>query len=137
MSGRKREARTLAAFGVPASVVLAAAGIALWRDIGTYPCPPGSVCLGNTTYHSHALLSVLLWVLSTALLTGTLVVARRVSQGRPAVVGGWRHPIDAGGIRFSQLPYWRRVALVILALPIVSSWWVIYQVRRQVFGPVD
>jgi hypothetical protein len=134
--GGKHEARTLIAVGVPASIALAGGGVALWRSTATYPCPAGGVCLGHTTYHSHVLLSILLWA-AAAVLTAALVAANRVGHGRLALRGGWRHPIDAGGIRFSQLPHWRRVALVILAFPIVVWWWVIYQVRRLLFGPVD
>jgi hypothetical protein len=50
------------------------------------------------------------------------------------VIGGWRHPIDALGVRYRDLPYWRKVALALLVPWIVVPVWAIYQVRRAWLG---
>jgi hypothetical protein len=78
---------------------------------------------------------MLLGLAAVAIFAGTLLASTRVRQGRPVVIGGWRHPIDAIGVRFRDLPVWRRVALTLLVFPLVFGIFVIYQVRRLILGP--
>lgn len=51
------------------------------------------------------------------------------------MIGGWRHPIDALGVRYRDLSYRRKVAIAVLASGLVAAVWVIYEVRRAFLGP--
>jgi hypothetical protein len=105
------------------------------RDTATMACPHGSVCLGHTTYRPHLLLAVVCAVAAVTLLLWAPVAATRLGHGRPLLRGGWRHPIDAVGLRYHELPQWRRVAIAIVGLPLVVWVLIIYQARRLLLGP--
>lgn len=46
-----------------------------------------------------------------------------------------RNPVDAVGVWYRGLPYWRRLVLALLVFPIVFGWWLAYEFRRGWFGP--
>jgi hypothetical protein len=46
-----------------------------------------------------------------------------------------RNPVDAVGVWYRDLPYWRRLLLALIAFPIVAWWWLAYEFRRGWFGP--
>ena len=48
---------------------------------------------------------------------------------------GVRNPVDSVGLWFRSLPYWRRLLLALIALPVVLWWWLAYEFRRGWFGP--
>jgi hypothetical protein len=53
------------------------------------------------------------------------------------VLASRRNPIDAVGLWYCDLPYWRRLALALIAFPLVVALWLAYQFRRGWFGPPD
>lgn len=119
------------------SVAAMAASVWLWDVTAAPPgCDrPGTVCLGAVVSRPHAVLSFLLGLVSVGALAVAVAAVVALRTRRPVVIGGWRHPIDAAGVRFSELPYWRRVAIGVLAFPLVAWIFVIYQVRRLLLGP--
>jgi hypothetical protein len=48
-----------------------------------------------------------------------------------------RNPIDAIGIWWTRLPFWRQFVLLILLPEVVFCVWLAYQFRRGWFGPLD
>jgi len=127
--------RTVAAVGFLVSLAAMSASILLWRITGPQPgCRAVDGCYGAPA-HPHALASILLGLAATAAFVWTVSAARNIAEGRPAAIGGWRHPIDALGVRYRDLPYWRKVAIAVLASGLVAAVWVIYEVRRALLGP--
>jgi hypothetical protein len=105
----------------------------LWR----VTVPPGCAGVGSCTgasSHPHALGAILLGLTAVALFVWGVDTWRR-ADGRSVVVGGWRHPIDAVGVRYRDLPGWRRLALALIVPGLVAPIFLIYQVRRALFGP--
>jgi hypothetical protein len=119
------------------SVAAMAASVHLWDETGMSPgCgSAGTVCLGAVTTHPHAVASFLLGLAAVAALVAAVAFGLGFGTRRPIVIGGWRHPIDAAGVRFAELPRWRKVALTALAFPLVAWILVVYQVRRLLLGP--
>jgi hypothetical protein len=122
-----------AAAGFVASLAAMAGSELLWR----VTVPPGCPGLGSCTgagAHPHALTAILLGLTAVAVLVWSVNTWRR-ADGRSVVVGGWRHPIDALGVRYRDLPGWRRLALALIVPWLVAPIFFIYQVRRAVLGP--
>ena len=46
-----------------------------------------------------------------------------------------RNPVDAVGVWYRELPYWRRLLLALLVLPIVVGWWLAYEFRSRLVRP--
>jgi hypothetical protein len=123
------------AFLVLGLALLAYAVIA-WRETAQDACVAQGTCFGpGTTYHLHPLRALLSGLLGITLILQSPSITISELRGRPIRIGGWRHPIDAIGLRFKQLPKWRQVAIFVLAFPIAFWIWVIYQARRALLGP--
>jgi hypothetical protein len=125
--------RRYAAAGFVASLAAMAGSELLWR----VTVPPGCPGLGSCTgagAHPHALTAILLGLTAVAVLVWSVNTWRR-ADGRSVVDGGWRHPIDALGVRYRDLPGWRRLALALIVPWLVAPIFFIYQVRRAVLGP--
>jgi hypothetical protein len=125
--------RRYAAAGFLASLAAMAASELLWR----VNVPPGCAGLGTCTgarAHPHALTAALLGLAAVALFVGSVHTWRR-TDGGSVVVGGCCHPIDALGVRYRDLPGWRRLALALIVPWLVAPIFFIYQVRRALLGP--
>jgi hypothetical protein len=48
-----------------------------------------------------------------------------------------RNPVDAGGLWYREQPFWRRLLVALLFMPVVIGWWLAYQLRRGWYGPAD
>jgi len=126
----------IAVASLTVSVAAMAVSVRLWDDTAAPAgcARPGTLCLGAVT-HPHAVSSFLLGLVSVGALAVAMAAVLGLGSRRQVVIGGWRHPIDAAGVRFSELPYWRRLAIGLLAFPLVACIFVIYQVRRLLLGP--
>jgi hypothetical protein len=122
-----------AAVAVLASLAAIAGSELLWR----VTVPPGCSGVGSCTgasAHPHALAAILLGLIAVALFVWGVNTWRRAA-GRSLVVGGWRHPIDALGVRYRDLPRWRKFALAVIVPWLVAPIFFIYQARRALLGP--
>jgi hypothetical protein len=102
-----------------------------------YACPAGcrglGICTGAGAY-PHAPAAILLGLTAVAVFVWSVHAWPRV-DGRPPAIGGRRHPIDALGVRYRDLPDWRRLALALILPWLVAPIFFIYQVRRALLGP--
>lgn len=105
----------------------------LWRVRVSAGCPREGTCTGAGA-HPHALTAILLGLTAVAAFVWSVHTWRRI-DGRAAVMGGWRHPIDALGVRYRDLPDWRKLALALIVPWLVGPIFFVYQVRRALLGP--
>jgi len=105
----------------------------LWHVRVPSGCPGSGVCTGAST-HPHALTAILLGLTSVAVFVWSVNTWRRAGGGS-VVVGGWRHPIDALGVRYRDLPGWRKITLALIVPWLVAPIFFVYQVRRALLGP--
>jgi hypothetical protein len=125
--------RRYAAAGILVSLAAMTGSELLWRVTAPPGCPGLGSCTGAAA-HPHALAAILLGLTAVAGFVWRVSTCRR-ADGRPVVVGGWRHPIDALGVRYRDLPGWRKLALAVIVPWLVAPIFFVYQVRRALLGP--
>lgn len=128
------KARVYAVVGVVVSLAALGGGELLWRIRVPPGCPGVGSCTGAGA-HPHALTAMLLGLTAVAVFVWSVSTWRRGPGDRSIVIGGWRHPIDALGVRYRDLPGWRQLALALIVPWLVAPIFFIYQVRRALLGP--
>jgi hypothetical protein len=83
----------------------------------------------------HPILGLAGFLTAGAVVAATSNVLRRLRDGREIPLGGWRHPIDAIGLWYKDLPFPLRLVVVLISLPGAVVCWFLWQLRRGWVGP--